>query len=223
MAPEFTPAADLTDLTVGVGERWRPGGVPVRCPGDPVLSLARSSCGFSVSEPAPGEFARLPRLPRLVEMGRPPPRGAATLGLPPLPLAWGAVAAAAVAARTVLLLEPASWRRGDCRCDDDSVLAVGTEELLALPAPPPAVAAAVAAAAAAAPPALASCPARPAERGLALEAARGACRFVLSTDLVTGLGLPLPPLLFATLPAAVVATEAWLALASIERLPPLAW
>lgn len=101
-----------------------------------------------------------------------------------------------------------TWRRGEVR----EVSA--REELLALaPAPPGAGAFEVAVFV------RDSCPTLPAERGRAVVEFTAPCRLAGSVALVVPLGLLLP--LVAVLPAAVVATDAWLALAISVRPPPL--
>lgn len=189
-----------------------PGRLPPFCipggdaePGAPGLwrPLERARAGSSPPHPGP--------LPGML--------GRRCIPLLLAPTVWrfgAAVPGVAPPLSAVELLEPAS-RRGDCRMDA-SVRAVVTEELLVLPMLPgpcgvPVAAAALATAAAAAPaPARANCPARPAERG------RGAgdCRWPATTDRTIGAGPAVGVLVPALAePALPVATEPWLALASI--------
>lgn len=197
---------------------------PIWRPGEPCR--LRTSCG--VGEREPGELPRgrdpppAPARPVRSSEAPVPPLVAAAgdrrCGLlpPPPPLAGAVVEPMEFPpARPPELRDPAR-RRGDVR--DASVRAVGTDELLALAADK----VAVALAAAVALPALASCPTLPAERGLEL-AVSGPCRLPARTDLVTGLGLPLPPLPAPVRSLPFVATDAWLALArSCARLPAFA-
>jgi hypothetical protein len=107
----------------------------------------------------------------------------------------------------------ASCLRGDVR--EFSVL----EELLALPDAVVGPATTVRAASSRGSLTLATWPALPADRGLAPVDVEKACRVVVRTGLAICLGLLLPPLPVPALPAVVVATDAWLALANMERLP----